>query len=342
MPEQLRVGIVGTGTMGAIHGRVIDSYHRSRVSAWTSRKSAEALDFDTYDAPVFGSVEEMVASGQVDAVVVATPDHLHAGPSLAAIAGGCSVLVEKPLATTVEDARAIRDAAKAAAVTAMTLYNHRWAPSYWQAHDISRDGQLGSPVVAYARKNDSIVVPTEVIPWAAQTTPSFLLSSHDLDLLLWYFQSSVVEVFATAVHGVLQARGIDTPDAVQAHLRFANGAVGTLEACWIYPDTFPTVIDSFVELIFSDGVIHLDRKHEQIEVATKDRFSYPRNTLSNRIAGKPSGAATAAVQHFIDAVIDGVEPVVTIDSSVHVTEVLVAIDEAWRTGRPVAPSGAND
>jgi predicted dehydrogenase len=180
-----------------------------------------------------------------------------------------------------------------------------------------------------------------MISWAGRTSPSFFLSSHDLDLLLWYFDDRVVEVYATAVHGVLREQGIDTPDAVQAQVRFAGGAVATLEACWTYPDTFPTMTDSFLELIFTDAVIHLDRKREQIEVATHERFSYPRNQLAGRVGGKPSGSTAAAVTHFVDAVLDRTAPLVTLDSSVHVTEVLVAIDESWRQGRPVLINDGN-
>jgi predicted dehydrogenase len=144
-----------------------------------------------------------------------------------------------------------------------------------------------------------------------------------------------VQVYATAVHGVLRGLGVETPDAVQAQVRFAGGAVATLEACWTYPDTFPTMTDSFVELIFEDAVVHLDRKREQIEIATHESFSYPRNQLAGRVGGKPSGSTAAAVTHFVDAVLYRTGPMVTLSTSVHVTEVLAAIDESWRTGRPV-------
>lgn len=339
--DLLTVGIVGTGIMARTHAAVLSGYHRSAVGGWASRDPGSVGDLSEYgDAPVHADPRELAEDPRVQAVLIATPDHLHTEPALAAIEAGKHVLVEKPLATTVADARRIRDAAAAAGVTVMTLFNHRWVPAYWQAKERTADGRLGAPVLAYARKNDTRYVPTKMIGWAAETTPSFFLSSHDLDLLLWYFGQRVVEAHATAVHGVLRDRfGIDTPDAVQAQLRFAGGAVATVEACWIYPDTFPTMTDSFVELVFSDAVVHLDRKHEQIELATADSFSYPRNQLAGRVGGRPSGSTAAAIAHFVDAVLDGTSPLVSLDSSVHVTEVLVAIDESWRTGRPVTING---
>jgi predicted dehydrogenase len=174
-----------------------------------------------------------------------------------------------------------------------------------------------------------------MLRWAGATTPAWFLSSHDIDLMCWFFDDTAEEVYATAVSQVLRSRGIDTPDAIQAQVRFRRGAVATFEACWTYPDTFPTMTDSFVELVLADGVIHLDRKREQIEIATHEAFSYPRNQLAGRVGGKPSGSVALAVQDFVDAVLDGAEPLVSLDSSVHVTEVLVAIDESWRTGVPV-------
>jgi predicted dehydrogenase len=334
--DQLGVGIVGTGIMARTHAAVLAGYHRSHVAGWSSRNPAGASGLEGFgDAPVYPDVHALVADESVGAVLVATPDHAHAAPALAAIEAGRAVLIEKPLATTAEDARRIRDAARAAGVTVTTLYNHRWVPAYWQAHDRCAGRALGPPVLAYARKNDTLHVPTAMLDWADRTSPSFFLSGHDLDIVLWCFEDRVVEVYATAVHGVLTGRGIDTPDAVQAQLRLAGGAVVTLEACWTYPDTFPTMTDSFVELVLADGVIHLDRKREQIEIATHEAFSYPRNQLAGRVGGKPSGSVALAVQDFVDAVLDGAEPLVSLDSSVHVTEVLVAIDESWRTGVPV-------
>ncbi|GAA2584266.1 Gfo/Idh/MocA family oxidoreductase [Dactylosporangium fulvum] len=328
--DRLIVGVVGTGIMARTHAAVLDSYHRSAVGGWVSRDPARVTGLG--DVPVHSDVPSMAADPAIGAVLVATPDHLHTAPALAAIEAGKHVLIEKPLATTVADARRIRDAANAAGVTVMTLFNHRWVPAYWQAHEQTAGRR---PVLAYARKNDTLFVPTQMIGWAGQTTPSFFLTSHDLDLLLWYFDDRVERVYASAVHGVLREHGIDTPDAVQAQIRFAGGAVATLEACWTYPDTFPTMTDSFLELIFADAVVHLDRKREQIEIATPDRFSYPRNQLAGRVGGKPSGSVAAAVTHFVDAVLDKTPPLVTVDSSVHVTEVLAAIDTSWRTGQPV-------
>jgi predicted dehydrogenase len=333
--ETLRFGIIGSGIMAKVHAASLAAYHRSSVVAWAG-PSAEAAELEQFGpANVYRDVEELVADPAVDAVLVATPDWVHTGPAIAALDAGKPVLIEKPLAITGTDARAILAAQQRAGVKAMTLFNHRWVPAYWQAKERTAESRVGEPVLAYARKNDTIEVPTEMITWASRTTPSWFLSSHDIDLVLWYFQSTPTEVYATEVRKVLVARGIDTPDAIQAQVRFDDGAVATFEACWTYPNTFPTMTDSFIELIFSRAAIHLDRKREQIEIATEQKFEYPRNLLINRAGGRPGGSSYAAVSHFVDAVLDDFEPLVTLESSVRVTEVLEAIHRSCAKGAPV-------
>lgn len=323
--EKLRFGIAGSGIMAKIHAASLNAYHRSIVTAWAGPSAPEANLSEFGPASVYRDVAELVADPNVDAVLVATPDSVHAAPALAAIEARKPVLIEKPLATSSEDAEAILSGARRAGVKAMTLFNHRWVPAYWQAKERLEGGDLGEPVLAYARKNDHIVVPTEMISWAAKSSPAWFLSSHDIDLVCWYFESEPIEVYATEVRKVLRARGIDAADAIQAQVRFADGSVATFETCWTYPNTFPTIVDSFVELILTQGVIHLDRKREQIEIATDERFEYPRNLLVNKVGGRPSGSTFAAITHFVDAVLDGDEPLVSLESSVRVTRVLEAI-----------------
>ena len=331
--DQIRFGIVGTGIMGRVHAATLSAYARSTVAGWAGSTDEDLSEFGS--APVYETAAELAQDPNVDAVLVATPDFAHAEPAIAAAAAGKHVLIEKPLATSVADAVAIRAAVEQAGVKAMTLFNHRWVPAYWQAKERIATGELGGPVLAYARKNDTIVVPTEMIRWAAQTTPAWFLSSHDIDLVCWYFDVEPVEAVATAVSKVLRGRGIDTPDAIQSQVRFADGSVATFESCWTYPNTFPTMTDSFVELIFERAVIHLDRKREQLEIATEGAFEYPRNLLINRTGGRPGGAAPAAVTHFVDALLDGTEPLVTLAGSVRVTRILDAIHRSCAEGAPV-------
>ncbi len=332
---RVRVGVVGTGTMGAAYAAELAEHPRAEITAVASRTGGSARRVaEQLGCRMVESAAALVADPEVDAVVVATPDDSHAAIAVAAARAGKAVLVEKPLTTSTEDAREVVAAVRAAGVVASVLYNHRWVPAYAQAHDRVRAGDLGDPVVAYARKNDRIFVPTKMISWADRTSPAWFLSSHDIDLVTWLFGDAPVEVFATAVTGKLSGLGIDTPDAIQAQVRYAGGAVATFEACWVYPDTFPTMVDSFVEVVGTEGVIHLDRKVEQIEIATTDGYAYPRNLLQRTVHGVSAGAVRDCLWHFVDCVATGAEPLVTIESAATTTAVLEALHASARVGRP--------
>ncbi|MFF0789013.1 Gfo/Idh/MocA family protein [Streptomyces spiralis] len=336
--DQVRVGIVGAGIMGHAHADVLQGHPGAVVTAVTSRRRgpAEELAAHVGGARVHAGYQELVADDAVDLVIVATPDHLHADVVVAAAEAGRHVLVEKPFTTSAVDADRALAAVRKAGVKAMTVFNHRWVPSYAQAKDRIAAGDIGTPVLGYARKNDRIHVPTRMIPWAADTTVSWFLSSHDIDLVCWLFDDQVEEVYANAVRGRLAGLGVDTPDAIQAQARFRGGGVATFEACWIYPDTFPTMTDSFVEIVGSDGVIHLDRKVEQIEIATATAHEYPRNLLQRTVHGRPAGAVAEAVWHLVDCIADDTEPLVSLESSRHVTAVLEAIHRSIETGAPAS------
>jgi predicted dehydrogenase len=288
---------------------------------------------------VFDDYDRLIESGTVDAVVVATPDHLHADVVVQAAAAGLHVLVEKPFTTSVADADRCVAAVREAGVVAMCIFNHRWVPAYAQAKDLVSG--LGAPAVAYTRKDDTIYVPTEMLRWAADTTCAWFLSSHDIDLVTWLFDDEVERVFATARYGKLRSLGIDTPDGIQIQARFRRGAIATFESAWIYPNTFPTMVDSYVTLICDDGAIQLDRQQENIMMATGDGLTFPRNMLQRVVHGVPGGAYRDAIAHFVDCAVHGKEPLISVESSRHVTAVLEAAHQSIASGQPVAVLASN-
>lgn len=332
--QSIGVGIVGTGIMAKAHARIVNEDPRAHVAGWVSRQNGPAHIAAYGDVPVHGSVEELLRDDAIGVVIVATPDFAHRDASVAAAGAGRHVLIEKPLATSGVDAEAILAAVTASGVHAMTLFNQRWAPAYWQAKQELTEVEAGPAIMAYARKNDTIFVPTEMISWAEHSSPSWFLSSHDVDLVTWFFDEPAVEVFATAVERVLVGRGINTPDAVQAQVRFASGAVATFESSWSIPAGYPTVVESFLEVITAERHIHIDRKVEQLEVATQTGMFYPR-TGGGQIGGRSIGPVASAVRHFLDVVVDGAEQIIPLEHSVRVTWLLEAIERSYRSGVPV-------
>jgi predicted dehydrogenase len=335
---KLRIGIVAAGIMGEMHAKIYSRHPACELVAVADHNldRARALAGKFNIPAVFASYQEMLAGAEVDVVSVCTPDFAHAEVTIAAANAGKHVLVEKPLAMSVAEVEAVRAAAHQNRVKVMTQFSHRWVPAYSQTKDLLSKGDLGTPVLAYARKNNPIFVPTEMIGWAGQTTPSWFLSSHDIDLVCWWFGSEPEEVYANAVRKVLASRGINTPDAIQAQVRFADEAVATFEACWIYPNTFPSMPDSFIEVITTGAAIHLDRKREQIEISTAAAFKYPRNLLAYTFGdGEVHGAVPLSLNHFIKCVLEDREPMITLESSLRVTRILEGIHRSIEARAPI-------
>jgi predicted dehydrogenase len=278
----------------------------------------------------------------VDAVCVATPDHAHHAPVRAALEAGKHVLCEKPFTTDLTEADDILQLLRTRPKQKLQVaFNHRWLTSYHHGSVAIRRGDIGRPVSGYARKNDTIYVPTEMLPWAARTTPIHFLGAHDIDLMRWYFDDEPVTAYARGVRGVLAGRGVNTWDVVQAMVSFKGGAIATFEAAWIYPNTFPTLTDSFVEVIGTEGHLHFDRKRESIEISTAKQFTYPKTFLLSDVFGRARGAFVECLSDFVSAISGDTEPRVTAFDGRQVTAVLDAVTRSLASGRPEAIVGGD-
>lgn len=339
MSEPIRVGVVGLGIMGEQYVRIYQAHPAARVTAVSTRRPDRLQEIAERHGVEhrYTDYRELLQSGHVDAVCVATPDWAHAAPVRAALESGHHVLCEKPFTTSLNEADdLLRLARERPRQKLQVAFNHRWLSSYHQGAVAIRRGDIGRPVAASARKNDTIYVPTEMIAWAAQTTPMHFLGAHDIDLVRWYLGVEPAEVFAAGTRGVLTSRGVDTWDVVQALVTFAGGASATFEAAWIYPNTFPTLTDSFVEVIGSDGHLHFDRKRESIEMSTNRQFTYPKTFLLSEVFGRTRGAFADCLSDFLDAIRDDRDPQVTAFDGRQVSAVLDAVSRSLETGRPAA------
>lgn len=334
MSDHLRIGVLGPGIMGEQYVRIYAAHPRARVTALCGRNPARVAELaDRYDIPGrYAAFDDLLADAQVDAVVVATPDDQHAAPVRAALDAGKHVLCEKPFTTSLAEADDLLARSRRASTTVQVAFNHRWLSSYHHGFRAIRDGKIGRPIAGYARKNDTIFVPTEMLSWASRTSPIHFLGAHDIDLMRWFFGSEPTEVFATGARGVLAARGIDTWDLVQAQVRFASGAFATIESAWIYPNTFPSIVDSFVEVVGSEGHLHFDRKRESIEMSTAQAFTYPKTFLTADVFGRLRGAFVDCLSDFVEAVRSGAPPQVGAFDGRQVTAVLDAVDRSLRSG----------
>jgi len=332
--EKIRIGIIGTGIMGDLYAKIYSAHALSQVVAASSRNQAKVDDFLRRHQIANGYTDyrKMLERSDLDAVVVATPDQHHFVPTRDALESGRDVLVEKPFTTSVTEADELIRIADKAGKKIQVAFNHRWLSAYHQAKASIAASEIGTPLAGYARKNDTIYVPTEYISWAADTTPAWFLSSHDIDLMRWFLDSEPVEARAWGRKEVLAALGKNTYDIIQAQVRFASGVFVTFESAWIYPNTFPSITDSFMEVIGSAGHIHLDRKCESVELSTVKKFSYPKGFLNSEIFGRMRGAFPSCLEDFLYAIHDNTAPKVTAWDGRQVTATLEAIHRSLESG----------
>jgi len=333
--DRLRIGVIGVGLLGERHARfwaqqpdvelvaVADS-HRERAEEVAGRWRVSA----------FASAGELVARSRPDAVSVATPDFVHREPVIDALKGGAHVLVEKPLAMTAEDARAMIAAAERADRLLMVNHSMRWIPTYATLKRSIQAGDYGELVAAHSFKADTIYVPTGMLSWSARSSPTYFLTPHDLDLVRWFVDDEVEEVFARSIGRVLRARGIDTPDVIQASVQFRNGVVATFEASWILPNTFPSYTDSYMHLTGSKATAYVDRGRETLEVFTQEAVKHPKLSTVYEHEGRIYGSFRHALEHFADRVRDGQEPLTSARRVFGVVATLEAIHRSLASHRP--------
>lgn len=335
------VGIVGAGIFGRRHAQAYTGHPDARLLAICDiqRDRAEALSAQ-FGGTVYTDVASMLLHPGLEAVSVVTPDQSHREVAVAAAQAGKHLLVEKPLATTVEDAQAIIDAATRNGVRLMVDFHNRWNPPFCAARDAIKADQIGRVKYVYMRLHNAITVPAEMLRWSGGSSVIWFLGSHCLDLLRWLLDAEVERVSAVAGSGVLTAQGIKTDDYVVATLEFSGGAKATLEHCWILPPGGPAIKDFKCEIIGERGAIYIDTSHnESLVIAHPKGINYPDLFAAPLVGGRVDGFVMKSIWHFVECVRDRRDPGVTGADGLRVTEAGVAILNSAREGRaiPVGP-----
>ena len=325
--NHIRIGVIGAGIMGEQYIRIYADHPYARVVALAARRIERARAVaEKYSVPhATDDWKGITESSEIDAVCIALPDGEHFAAAESALKHGKHVLIEKPMTTDLAEADALVRLAEQTNLKVQVAFNHRWLAPYHAGKQAMLAGDIGAPLTAYARKNDTIFVPTRFINWAHTTTPAWFLSCHDIDLVSWMFDSDPVEARAWGIKRVLVAQGIDTYDMIQAQVRYGNGAIATFESGWVHPDTFPTMVDSFIGIVAEHGHLHFDRKRESLEMSTPERFSYPKTFLSADIFGTLRGALPACLDDFVNAIRKDTTPAAGVRDGRRVTAALTAI-----------------
>ena len=332
-----KCGIIGTGIMGKAGGRILERVEDVELAALAdpSEKNLGEAAAELGVSSTYANYKDMLEKENLDAVYVATPDQYHRDPVINALEAGCNVLVEKPMTTRQEEAEEILRTVEKTGKKFQVNFNHRWLSAYHKIRAMIDAGDLGEPVIGFARKNNPVFVPTNMLAsWAKDSSPAWFMSSHDIDLMVWWFGASPVEVYARGIKRVLKARGMDTFDGIHSLVTFDGGQFATFEAAWIYPNTSPYMPDSYMQVIGTKGTTQIDRQAEAIDAILEEKFSCPRTFLNYKVFDEWVGAMPSSVRSFVNACRNDTDTVVNAREGLKSTAILDAIHRSLASGKP--------
>lgn len=340
MVPQIGVGVIGVGLMGSLFARLATQFPASALVGVADADESRARQVgDSLGVPGFTGYKELLALRNLEAVVIATPDSLHVEPALAAAQAGKHLLIEKPLATTVEDGQQIIDACQNAGVTLMVGHVLRFDPNYGEAFKAVRGGKLGEIVHVNARRNTAI---SDARRLAGRVTITFYLGSHSVDVIQWIVGSPIVEVNAIGARKMMEPFKLD--DTVISLLRFRNGAIGALENSWIRsPGAGNRRVGASLVIMGTEGSL-MAQPYQESTVLYRADYVEPLGSLysfEDMAFGRISGVYRDEFAHFIDCIIYGSVPIVSAEQALSAVVVCQAIEQSLQKGSTVSIDQAN-
>jgi len=282
-----------------------------------------------FNARLFPSYEALLTA-KPDGVVVCSENVNHRPLVELAAEAGVHVLSEKPLATNLADAQAMVDACDAAGVILMTAFPMRFSATLLEVKAKLADGSLGQ-VYACNTTNQG-QMPIHHRQWFVdrELAGGGAIMDHTVhlaDILRWYFETEVVEVFART-NRILHASTVDVETGGLIMLTLANGTFASVDSSWSKPLNYPTWGGLTMELISERGLTIVDAFSQNLNIYTPSQS----NNWWSYWGSDPN---QAMVEEFVAAIREQRPPTVTGEDGYKALEVAMAAYASMETGQPV-------
>lgn len=341
MASTLRVGILGAGGIARQHAIGWQrSAPRAEIAAVADvslpRAQAIADEFTGGRARIYDGIASLVADPDVDAVDICLPHHLHTEAIISAARAGKAILCEKPLCTSLEDARTIADTLRQTGVPFVMAHNQLFQPSLIEARRLLAMGVLGRRFVIRsietfqhgetAGRPSSLALPPGESPWAWRSDLARMGGGEVLDTgwhasyrLLALADDRPTEVVAMTDRFFVP--GLPAEDTGLLMVRFASGAIGHIITSW----AFDTVGGWHFEVMGERGALAGDETR-----------------LLHQLYGWQEGAIqpfdpvhtfSAEIAHFLDVVQRGVPNLATFESAARVLQLTMGAYRSVAEGR---------
>jgi len=269
-----RIGLIGAGTFGEMHLQAYSQMGRREDVELAGVADVDAALLDKrqqeYGIATYLDYRQMLKEQELDAVAVATPDHLHAEISIDCLKAGKHVFVEKPLDTDVGGCQKMIEMAEANNCLLQVDFHKRFDPSYLELRSLIRQGHLGDFEYGYAHIENRLEVPLNWLgSWVEQTSPNWFLGVHMYDLVRFVTGDKVSGVAATGIKNKLASLGIDTFDSIQSKLILSGGGSFSVDTSWILPDGHEAIVNQGFRLVGSEGMMELDSQYRGVRGCLK-------------------------------------------------------------------------
>jgi predicted dehydrogenase len=306
--------------MGSHHARVYAGYPLTSLEAVVDVNTGRAEELaNSFKARGFDSVEAMLREAEVDLVSVCTDDGCHVEPAAACLSAGKHVLLEKPIATTLEDADGIIDAGRKSEGKLMVGHIVRFEPRYQYVKERVDAGDLGEISSVYARRLNHRGAQERL---GGRVSVLSFLGIHDLDYILWLAREGPVRLYTESTQRIMRRDGYDTEDQTFTVIRFADDMIACVEAGWILPNKHPRRADFKLEVLGSEGMAQIDLFSRDIVVGTRSGWQVP--SIGDMLERE--------ISHFVDCVLTDRNPLVSGEQAREALRLSLAAQESARTG----------
>jgi predicted dehydrogenase len=337
--EPISVGIVGTGWCGSIraiaaaNSPLVGSVHLAEIDPQRLEKVASATGAATATAVW----EELVADPGIQALIIsATPETTHYPMTRAALSAGKHVLLEKPMAITIEEADELIDLAESNGLKFTIGYSQRFNPKQALVKRSLRDGTLGDPVSVLVSRHITRSLGAK-IGGRTSLWPAAMEATHDIDFSLWCLEPRrPVRVYSQVAWGVRKAEH-GVPDTQVIVITMDDGVTVTVSAGWSLPPGYPNYSATWIEFIGTDGALMMDASHRDIVLNTvKEGVRFPLSTMPGEYVDHVyAGPMESETIHFLEAVFHDRPVMVDPRSARQTMEVYLAADLSAQTLRVV-------
>jgi len=277
--KDLGIAVVGSGRIGTLRARLAAKHPAVRFLAVSDKEEANAKKLaDTAGAQFYSANSDaVIAHPDVNAVFVSTPEGEHAAPIVRALELGKAVLVEKPIALSLNDAEAVINTLKRTKGTLRVGYSRRFKECFLRAKEQMVRGRLGRISGGLARVYNSRAQTFAILKRDPHATPVLDVLTYYVDLMCWFLDGNKpVEVVARGQSGIFRDAGYSAHDVTWAIVTFADGAVVNFGISYALPANYPTQGQSDrVELLGTEGTMMIDDDHMEHLLFSEKGIPHP-------------------------------------------------------------------